>query len=692
MRGWALMAAACSLMACSDDSGGKDSGVVDQKIGVDQKLLPDGAKPDGAKADAPPALTDLELAHSGKAIPNGGSYAVPDNMAANAIAIFSEQKDRMVITNKGAAAITIESIEIKGTAADAQAEEWRICDYSSAVNQCKAYTLGAVAPTKSFDFYLQFYPVASAARPATLTIKYKNAAGTQTFTATIEGKGRIGDDSLPAKLLTKGTLDFHKLWGGYDNNHDEFPGTMVADAAGNVYFAGSGTGLFGTKTSADRNIFVVKIKADKTLGWAKLYHSAFHDQVTSIDSGNSLTGAADAMTIDAQGNLYLTGSAANGSNTQSLMLVMKIDPATGAELWTRYWFGDTTRLQFTDAAQGFAVHVSNNLVFVTGKAKTATDQGMPVVAFGTDGSLKWSRIIVPRGLGTSAHEAHAIRADGKGNLFVAGIDKGTNGAAFLAKLKGVDAAGTTVALDWAVHVPDPQAGSNFNSMDLDAQGNPILAMDRRGAAAFFSVVKVTSDGKTIIGRTIPSDAANTGGTWNNIFVVRVAGTAVYAGGRIQTKGWDTGKGDGLFAKLQTSDLALTYAAVYYNGSGPNEVCAHSTHGIAVNGKDVYLMGQVYTGNLNFYRYWGYWYDHPVAAADFKPTTTDVLAASKLLPMPNAGLVSKTAQPTTFKNDGVYEDLPATTMGVEYQDATAKTDATHGSATDGDIFVMKVIEK
>ncbi|MCK5801044.1 MAG: hypothetical protein KAI47_27840, partial [Deltaproteobacteria bacterium] len=375
-----------------------------------------------------------------------------------------------------------------------------------------------------------------------------------------------------------------------------------------------------------------------------------------------------------------------------VLLVMKIDPATGNVLWTKYWMGDKTRLQYTDDALGFGIDVSNGLVFITGKGKSAiSTQGMPVIALGTDGSFKWSKIIVPRGNATYAHEAHAIRADGKGNLYVAGIDKGFGGGAFLAKLKGVDASGTKVALDWAMNVTGSPVGTNFNSMSLDAQGDVFLALDRRGASMFFTVLKVSADGKTITGKTVPTSKSNTGGSWDNIFVVRVAGSSVYAGGSIQTSGWDTGKGDGVIAKFATSDLKPAYAALYYTGSGPNEVCAHSTHGIAVNGKDVYLMGQVYSGNLNHYRYWGYWYDYPLAPADYTAKTSDVASTTLVSPMPNAALVSATTDPTNFKNDGAYDDI-STTLGIEFQDAKDKNESTHGSQTDGDIFLMKITEK
>ncbi len=61
----------------------------------------------------------------------------------------------------------------------------------------------------------------------------------------------------------------------------------------------------------------------------------------------------------------------------------------------------------------------------------------------SDGEILWSKMVVPQGKGGSAHRGHAIRADGKGNIYIAGIDYSSGGAQgpFLAKLTGSDDTG-----------------------------------------------------------------------------------------------------------------------------------------------------------------------------------------------------------------------------------------------------------
>ena len=159
-----------------------------------------------------------------------------------------------------------------------------------------------------------------------------------------------------------------------------------------------------------------------------------------------------------------------------------------------------------------------------------------------------------------------------------------------------------------------------------------------------------------------------------------------AGGRIGLSGWDTGNGDGLIAKLSTADLSYEWGGVYYTGSGPTEVCHHSVHGIASTDDTLYVMGQVYTGNLNFFRYWGYWYDYPETAAEFAASSTDVVSETTIVDMGNAGFV--TDSDSGFSNDGVFEPIEAS-MNVEYLDAPDKNEETTAGNTDGDVFVMKL---
>ena len=621
----------------------------------------------------------LELAHAGAAIDNNDTYYVPDNISnpdSSAIALFSEQKDLMVIRNSGAASLNLDSVTITGIG-DSPDEEFEVCASNSTPNQCLTYEYGDLAAGATSDFYIHFYALQSGARSATLAIDYTDGDGAKTHTVTIVGHGRVGSDEYPGYFYTDIPMTDHKLWGGYNNNHDEAPGPMAADDSGNVYFAGTASGFIGDVTSADRNIFLVKVNADGSLGWEKQYHSTHHDEIEQTGDNLGL-GAADAMVYGADGYLYLTAKAANGANTKNLALVMKVDPADGSAVWIRYWFHDPNRLQYTDSSSGTAIDVVGDRLFVVGDKN--------IFSMDTAGNLLWSTRIHPQGSTAVASRLHSVRYDGAGNLYLAGLDysSGASGP-FVAKIAGITDAGDGLSLEWAKTLDngDTEMGSNFDSMDLDADGNVFLAVDRRGAQTRFTLAKIPADGSSFIGKTLPGTA----GDRNNIFVVRVSGESLFAGGRTGQAGWDTGNGDGLIAMFNAPNMSLDFAAIYYTGTGPNEVCHHSIHGMAAVSGELHVMGQVYTGNSNYYRYWGYWYEFPQQPEDWAPVAiNDVTATTTFEALPDAALVDDSFQ--NFDNDGVWDDLDSATFNVEFQEATDKNENSNGSATDGDVFIMK----
>ena len=449
---------------------------------------------------------------------------------------------------------------------------------------------------------------------------------------------------------------------------------MVADSAGNMFFAGNGKYLSSDTYYYD--IFVGRINADGSAGWKNVYHSKFNDRMPDPSQNDESGGSANAICMDSQGFLYITGSVGNGSNSADLSLIMKIDPKDGSEVWRKYWFADTSRLKFTDSSEAYAIDAADGMVFITGQGKDQSSniQGVFVSAFSaSDGSHVWSRIINPNGNNYN-DRGYAIKADGKGSLIVAGWQGENTGSPFLAKLGNIKSKPT---LEWAMNF-NMGTGSNFNGIDVDSSGTIYLSADRRGATTYFSVIKVSPDGKQVRGTTIPGTA---GGN-NNAKVVKVIGDAVYAGGRIGTAGLDTGLGDGMLAKFSTADLSLKWAALYYTGTGPKEVCGNHIKGIAASGNDLLLYGEVYTGNANNFRYYGYWYDLLAKSESYAPDYSDVSATTVMVDMVKAGLVDGAT------NGGVYEPIAAN-VNLEYQDASAKNEATHGSQVDGDVTFMRL---
>ncbi|MBN1525355.1 MAG: hypothetical protein JW904_12780 [Spirochaetales bacterium] len=581
------------------------------------------------------------------------------------ILLISSPEYRVITVKNEGTAVVINKISIEGD------PDFTVNTADSGLNLWEKKPLAAdnvlLDTGKSFDFHLDFCPVSGGDRSAVITIAYDSG---KTFMFTVKGRGR--PESI--KGFTHGSEIMDKIWGGYNKNQDERPAGMVADSSGNIYF--SGNGKYISSDTFYYDIFVGKINADQTLGWQMVYHSKFNDRFPDPSQNDESGGSANTICMDEKGFLYIAASVGNNSNNSYLAMVMKINPKDGKEVWRKYWVSNTTRLKYTDSSEVYALAVSDNMVFITGEGfdyDTST-QGIFVTALSAeDGSQKWSRIINPNS-NKYKDKGYAIKADGKGNLFVAGWQGESTGSPFLCKLADIT---SKPNLSWAVNF-SMGTGCNFNAIDIDESGNVYLSADRRGAATFFSIIKVSADGKQITGKTFPG----TSGGNNNAKIVRVAGDSVYVGGRIGFSGLDTGRGDGMLLKLKNSDLSLQWAALYFTGTGPKEVCSHHLKGIEVVNNELYLYGEVYTGNSNNFRYYGYWFDLPGALEDYAPQNTDVTSKTVFAPLAKSGLVDGTT------NGGIYEPI-SLSANIEFQDANAKNEKTHGSQVDGDVFFMKL---
>ncbi|MEW5813838.1 MAG: hypothetical protein AB1798_00370 [Spirochaetota bacterium] len=605
----------------------------------------------------------LSVRTSDNTIVNNGDTIEP--LGFQGVHLISSPEYRVITVTTLGNTVTINTISITGD------PDFTINSADSGLNlwekkplQVKDISLNS---GKSFDFHLSYCPLSGGDRKAAITIAYD---GTKKFSFTVKGRGRPEE----FKLFSRGSTVLYTLWGGYNKNQDERPSGMVVDKAGNIYFCGNGKYLSSDTWYYD--IFIGKINADGTPGWQMVYHSKYNDQMPDPGQNDETGGSANAICVDEEGFIYITGSVGNGSNSAYLALIMKIDPKDGREVWRKYWFADTDRTKYSDSAEAYAIDVKKGMVYITGQGYdySTSIQGIYITALSaSDGSHKWSMIINPNG-NRYKDRGYAVKADGTDGLFVAGWHGENTGSGFVCKIGNVS---SKPVLEWAKNV-NMGTGSNFNSMDVDTSGNAYLSADRRGATTYFSVVKVSSDGKTIIGKTYPGTA---GGN-NNTKVVAVAGNDVYVGGRIGISGLDTGLGDGMLMKLKSSDLSLQWAAVHYSGTGPQEVCEHHVKGIAFVNDKLYLYGQVYTGNNNYFRYYGYWYDLPAPLEDYKPESIDVTKTTVFAQLNKAGLVDGS------KNGGVYESIDSGT-NIEYQDAVIKNQDTNGSQTDGDVFFMKL---
>ncbi|MBA3681322.1 MAG: T9SS type A sorting domain-containing protein [Bacteroidetes bacterium] len=251
------------------------------------------------------------------------------------------------------------------------------------------------------------------------------------FTVTSAGSG----DIFISKLNSAGNFAWAKTIGGGGN---DAANDMFVDASGNVYTAGffSGTWDFDPSaavfnlTAAGSDIYIFKLDANGNFVWAKNIGTA----------GNAAS--VESITLDASGNIYITGSflgtvdfdpsvsvfnlTSAGSNE---VYVEKLD-ATGNFVWARSMGGAGM-----DIAYGITVDASGN-VYTIGNYNAVGDFDPGAAVFnmtpigGYDifvsklnaaGNFVWAKSLG----GTATDGSKGIALDASGNVYATGYYAGT---------------------------------------------------------------------------------------------------------------------------------------------------------------------------------------------------------------------------------------------------------------------------
>ena len=603
---------------------------------------------------------------------------MPDNNdpASSNMPLYSLQKDLMTIRNLSEAGVTLHAISVV-EAEGVLDEEWQILDAAQLGDHPLEMAETEVAAEGIFDFYLGCQPVFSGERAARLQIDYSDESGRYEYVIPVTCTGRPSDNARP---FSGGTLLAHKLLGSVAT--DEQATGMVADAEGNSYL------LLQTKVVPGYDGFyydlvIAKVSPEGELLWGKIY-SRMNAWEWCPDPGqNDETGGSpNAITLGEDGALYLAGNMSGGNtNNNNAVHVMKLSTTDGAIIWDVLWRPEWTDGSFLArmGAAGYALTTAGGRVFVTGETGDGNAHG--VIGGGTvlllaldaaEGAQIFAKAVnVAVGYND---RGHAVAANAAGTqVFVGGI---TNGRGLLMKWSDTHTESPTLA--WVERL-EMGVGSNVYGIDVEGD-DAYLALDRRGAATFFSVARVAgADGSIVWAKTYQ---ANNGDN-NNCNVVRVFGDWVYAGGRIGISTMDAQMGDGMLLRLGKADGAFDWAGHYYTGKSPNEIEEHRLKGIAVVGDSLYLGGQVYTGSVGdeSYSYDGYWYAGLGELENFADLEVAPVPEVDLFDLSNGGLRQTIEQHA----DLVYDDLAES---LSWMNASEKSDG-HGGTVDEEFFWMKL---
>lgn len=203
-----------------------------------------------------------------------------------------------------------------------------------------------------------------------------------------KGEGR---NAVILKYNASGALQWSTLYNTTSDKTDEVKDIAV-DAAGNVYVTGVG----------NSNYLTLKLNASGTVLWASSYNGLGQDYDEAVD-----------IAIDASGNVYVTGRSDRDEfvNINYDYATVKYN-AAGVQQWVSTYNG-TGNLD--DRANALALDASGN-VYVTGQSFNPANEDAVTIKYNTAGVQQWIKI-ENRGFGDDTGEA--IVADASG-VYIAG--------------------------------------------------------------------------------------------------------------------------------------------------------------------------------------------------------------------------------------------------------------------------------
>jgi len=224
-----------------------------------------------------------------------------------------------------------------------------------------------------------------------------DASGNVYVTGWSWGSGTY-EDYLTIKYLPNGDTAWVRRYNGPGDSTD-IPYAIAVDASGSAYVTGASYG-----SATDLDYATVKYGPDGSELWIERYDGP----------GNSLD-IAHALALDASGNVIVAGRS-SGITTGLDYATIKYDPY-GNQLWADRYGGH----QLDDAASAVTSDASGN-VYVTGTSVAqVTSYDYATLKYYSDGTRAWVKRYSGKGpSGSGTDYAYDIAVDDSGNVYVTG--------------------------------------------------------------------------------------------------------------------------------------------------------------------------------------------------------------------------------------------------------------------------------
>ena len=253
-----------------------------------------------------------------------------------------------------------------------------------------------------------------------------------------------------------GALLWERRYNGPSGSFDE--GSVVAiDASGNVFVTGQSYGSLGGEAEPD--FYTAKYAAaDGALLWERR-----HDVIGYYDYPTG-------MKLDPDGNVVVTGGTTTAHGGQDAYTV-KYAGSNGALLWEHLYNGPETNL---DTANALAIDAAGNVIITaaSGNGEPPYDDDLYTAKYAAaDGRLLWE--VRYSGPGNLHDEGVAVAVDAQGNALITGYSHGQDGQQqiYTAKYRSSDG-----ALLWQKSYSGAASGEHVAyGIAVDAVGNAVVS-------------------------------------------------------------------------------------------------------------------------------------------------------------------------------------------------------------------------
>lgn len=203
------------------------------------------------------------------------------------------------------------------------------------------------------------------------------------------------NDIVLIKYSPQGQLVWAQSYNGSASLNDEGKGICI-DANGNIYIVG-----FMEITGKSTDIAILKYSPNGQLLWHKTYRK----------SESPLSDIGNAIAIDAEGNIYVTGFAKSDDGLNDFV-VIKYDPA-GNQIWAKFTDGLS---HFDSEGLDIAVSPSGNVYAAGFVTEHERNTDIMVMKISSDGIIQWTKNIG----GEQEDKAWGIVVDEDDNAYITG--------------------------------------------------------------------------------------------------------------------------------------------------------------------------------------------------------------------------------------------------------------------------------